>query len=278
MNDSNFMEKFLAEHKTLQADRKIVLDKIQYWLDSLNNLDFSKIEKKQKTKEIIDVGNFLYYLDEKIKIENALTERPDFIVSKENNTIGIELKDLIIQDDEKEKEGIYKSLFEQIESELKIDTEKYKGQYRVEFKKSDFTLKAKDKNQIKKEIISTIKGENSGNEYIEQIIQKPYSGINIYKGETTIVGHLERKTVVEKIKSTDEKFDDYDSEKLDEIWLLLVIGGVEKSSDYSFFEESIMLEPFKSNFQRIFIYDFFSRQITELKVTPHNRVDGSARN
>lgn len=269
MNDPNFMEKFLVERKTMQADRKIVLNKIQPWLDSVKEGKFSKNEKKQKTKEIIDIGNFLYYLDPNIKIIDALTESPDCIARKDTSTIGIELKDLVILDDEKEKEGIFKSLFKEIESELGVDEEKYKGQYRVEFIKDSFSLKAKDRRQIKKEIISSIKGNNISLKYIEQIIQKPYSKISVYKGETTIVGHLKRGTVEEKINIKDAKFDNYNSAKFDEIWLLLVIGGVEKSSDYSFFEESIISEPFNSNFDKIFIYDFYARKITKLKVEPH---------
>ena len=270
INDPDFMEKFLAQHKTLQENRSIILSKIQPWLDSVKQSDSSKIEKKQKTKEIIDIGNFLHFYDKEIKIIDALTESPDFIVSKNKIMIGIELKDLIIRTAEKEKEGVFKTLFEQIKIELENNIEKYKGHYRIEFLSENFTLKSKDKNQIKKEIISTINGESQDKKYIKKVIKKPYSGISLYKGEATVVGALKRNVVEREIKSKERKFDNYKSEKLQEIWLLLVIGGVEKSSDYSFIEESITSEPFESNFHRIFLYDFYERKVNELKITPHN--------
>ncbi|CAM1346139.1 hypothetical protein [Tenacibaculum crassostreae] len=271
-DNPNLIKLLLEQSKKLQEDRKVVLSKINPWLDILEKSSYSKIEKKQKRKEIIDIGNFIHYFDSSLVIEDALSESPDFIVKQNELKIGIELKDLIIRQNEKEKEGILKSLFEQIKSELKSEEKSLCGLYRIELIDENLSLKKKHKEALKKEIIALIKGQQIEQKYVKAIKKKPMSEISIYKGETTIVGNLKRKVVEEKIKTKEEKLKSYSSEKLDEIWLLLVIGGVEKSSDYSFFDSDITEKPFESNFDKIFIYDFFHREITELKITLHNNV------
>jgi hypothetical protein len=271
-DNPKLIELLLEQHKKLQEDRKVVLSKINPWLDILEKSSYSKIEKKQKRKEIIDIGNFIHYFDSSIIIEDALSESPDFIVKQNELNIGIELKDLIIRQNEKEKEGILKSLFEQIKSELKNEEKSLCGLYRIELIDENLSLKKKHKEALKKEIIALIKGQQIEQKYVKAIKKRSMSEISIYKGETTIVGNLERKVVEEKIKTKEDKLKSYSNENLDEIWLLLVIGGVEKSSDYSFFHSDITEKPFESNFDKIFIYGFFNREITELKITSHNNV------
>jgi len=269
-DNPNLIELLLEQSKKLQEDRKIVLSKINPWLDILEKSSYSKIEKKQKRKEIIDIGNFIHYFDSRIEIENALSESTDFIVKQKELNIGVELKDLVIRQNEKEKEGILKSLFEQIKTELKSEEKSLCGLYRIELIDENLSLKKKHKEALKKEIIALIKGQQIEQKYVKAIKKRPMSEISIYKGETTIIGNLERTVVEEKIKTKENKLKSYSNENLDEIWLLLIIGGVEKSSDYSFFDSNIIEKPFKSNFDRIFIYDFFHREITELKITLHN--------
>jgi hypothetical protein len=271
-NNPNLIELLLEQSKKLQEDRKVVLSKINPWLDILEKSLLSKIEKKQKRKEIIDIGNFIHYFDSSLIIEDALSESPDFIIKQNELNIGVELKDLVIRQNEKEKEGILKSLFEQIKSELKSEEKSLCGLYRVELIDENLSLKKKNREALKKEIIALIKGQQIEQKYVKAIKKRPMSEISIYKGETTIVGNLERKVVKEKIKTKENKLKSYSNENLDEIWLLLVIGGVEKSSDYSFFDSDITEKPFESNFDKIFIYDFFDRKITELKITLHNTV------
>lgn len=271
-NNPNLIELLLEQSKKLQEDRKVVLSKINPWLDILEKSLLSKIEKKQKRKEIIDIGNFIHYFDSSLIIEDALSESPDFIIKQNELNIGVELKDLVIRQNEKEKEGILKSLFEQIKSELKSEEKSLCGLYRVELIDENLSLKKKNREALKKEIIALIKGLQIEQKYVKAIKKRPMSEISIYKGETTIVGNLERKVVKEKIKTKENKLKSYSNENLDEIWLLLVIGGVEKSSDYSFFDSDITEKPFESNFDKIFIYDFFDRKITELKITLHNTV------
>jgi len=266
INDPDFINKLKSQANILTKERNVVLKKIQPWLDKVYNSNLSYNEKKQKKKEIIDLGNFLYYHNKRIKIVNPLAESPDAIVKKGCKKIGIELKDLIIRIDEKEKESIFKKLFSEIEEELKNDIQKYKGIYKVEFIDSDLSLKNEIKQLLKSEIISLIKGISTKKEYVKNIFKIPYKSINIQKGEATIVGNLKVETVIEKIYSKEKNINRYKNNfKLSEFWLLLVLSGIEKSSDYSYFDQEIFEYNFKTEFNRIFIFDFFKRKVTELK-------------
>lgn len=268
-DNRNLSESLLEKSEKLQEDKKIVLPKINPWLDLLEKRLHSKIQKKQKRKEIIEIGNFIHYFDSSLVIENV-SESPDFSIKQNELRIGVELEDLVIRQNEKEKEGIFKTLFDQIISELESEKKSMSGLYQIELLDKNLSLKKKNKEEIKKEIIALIKEQKIEKRYIKAIKKRPLSEISIYKGEATIVGNLERTVVEEKIETKEDKLKSYSNETLNEIWLLLVIGGVEKSSDYSFFDSDITEKPFESNFDRIFIYDFFRREITELKITPHN--------
>ena len=268
--DPNFHTKILEQMNLLQVEKSRILSKIQPWLEKLTNSHLSDIEKRQKEKEIIDVGHFLYYLDKNIDIQDAITEIPDFIVESNSSLIGIELKDFIIKYDEKEKEGNIKTIFKQIIKELKLNLKEYCGSYRVEFINEKFSLNRNSRENIKNEILSLIKGNPINNIFIKHITKQPYNGIALHIGETTIAGNIQMELVQEKIESKEKMVNKYKQGKLKEIWLLLVIGGVEKSSNFCFFDSEITEKPFRSNFDRIFIYEFFDRKITELKITSHN--------
>lgn len=271
INDSDLTDKLKSQVKILKKEKNVVLKKIQPWLDKVNDSDLSFNEREQKKKEIIDLGNFLYYYNKKIKIINPLIESPDAIIKKGCKKIGIELKDLIIRVNEKEKESIFKKLFSEIEEELKNDIQKYKGNYRVEFIERNFSLKNEIKKLLKKEINSLIKGEPTKKELVKDIYKFPYKSINIQKGEATIVGNLKIETVIEKIYSKEKNINRYKKNyKLSELWLLLVIGGIKKSSDYSYFDQEIFEYTFKTEFNKVFIYDFFKRKVTELKTQIEN--------
>jgi len=273
INDPNLGEKLQSEFQKLNFDRIEILSKINPWIDKIKKSNKSENEKKQKTKELIDIGNFIHFYDKSIQIKDALVESPDFIVEKENTLIGIEIKDLIIQKKEKEIEGILKNIFSDLKKELTVQNEKYKGIYRVEFHNEQISLKRKEKEIIKNEILFFVNNGHLSpeNELIKSIEKSPSKEIHFYNGEATSVGMLSKEIVLNCILPKEQKVEMYKiNGSFKELWLLLIIEGVHKSSDYSFIENSIKNDFFKSNFNKIFIYDFFKMEVLELKITPHN--------
>ncbi len=273
-NDKDFVEKIKNEMTRQNNDKAIIGNKINHYLEEIDISNLSKIEKKQKTKELIDLGKFLYILDNTIQIKEVFRESPDFVLEVNDHNIGIELMDLIIRNPEKEKEGILASLFKEIESELKLNTNENFGIYRVVFLKENFSLKKKVRENIKREFFDLVNNEqNIETKYIKKIVKIPSkTTIDVYRGLTTVVGHLDREVVERHIECKNDLLKSYQNENLSKFWLLLVINGVEKSSDYSFIHNEITDKEFETNFDRIFIFDFYSAEIFELKVKSHNNV------
>jgi len=266
VNDPELFNKMRSQFKKLGSDRKNILNEIQTLLDKIESSNLSRSDKKQKTKEIIDLGCFLYYTNRKINIIDTLSEKPDFIILQDQKRIGIELKDLVIRQEEREKEGIIKKLFDDIEKELILNGSKYHGLYEVRFFDDNQSLGKKDREDIKNEIISLITRESSKQTRVKSISKSLKKGVSLYNGVGTCVGNLKKQTVLEKIQSKENRIKDYSNHKYDELWLLLILGGTTQSSDYSFFDQSITNDFFESNFDKIFIYDFSRREITELKL------------
>ncbi|MCF4102831.1 hypothetical protein L1I30_14225 [Gillisia sp. M10.2A] len=265
--DPDLNRKLLDQTKHLKKERSLINKNIEPWLKKIDASSYSIIEKKQKKKEIEELGHFLYYYDKEIFIEEVFTESPDFIVKSNGKLIGIELKDFITDKFEKEKEGLIKLIFKSVINYLEKNLNQYKGNYRVEFIEKKFSLKRNDRKLIVQEIISIIKGCSKTPGVVKSINKFPYDGIAMHKGETTIVGNISKELVQNKINSKEKLIPLYREKNLNQVWLVLIIGGVEKSSDYCLFDTAITTQEFESAFDRIFIYEFFDRKITELKIT-----------
>lgn len=257
--------KILIEKRTkeMNDEKTFIHSKIDFWLNKIEvELNSSNVIS-QKRKELIDLGKFIYCFNQDINVIDALCESPDFLISFGNKNIGIELTDLVIRDSEKQKEGLLKKLFTQIEIELRTESIDFNGIYRVDFIK-DISLNQKNQNEIKSEILNLIRLNINSGELVKEIRKTYHTDISIYHSEASVVGSLDRITVENKITKKEAKISNYSQDRFKEIWLLLVIGGVQTSDDYSFIEEQVTNIPFKTNFDKVFILDFFKSNILEL--------------
>jgi len=267
ITNPNFIKQLLNEINIISLDREFIMEKISPWLAEVENGKLSKMEKQQKIKEIIDLGNFLFYYDKSIEIFEDITENPDFIIKRNSELIGIELKDFVISKPSKEREGVIRTILSDVESILYSENTNNNGLYRVDFYNHNFPLRKPDKENIKKEILSMIKGEAVKTTYIARLKKSPSARLHIYAGGSTCSGPLSKSQVIEQITSKEKRINGYKNKaKFNELWLLLTLGGVEQSSAYSDFEPDILTNKFVSNFDKIFIFDFFKGEIIELKV------------
>jgi hypothetical protein len=263
-NREEFKEYLQTRKAEMQSERSFILSKIDDWLFNLESIYKSKSEIKQKRKEIIDFGKFIYCFNQDIKIVNAFCESPDILISLDEKLIGVELTDLVIRNNEKEKEGLLQKLFTQIEEELEAESDKYNGIYSVEFIDS-IDLNSKNQKLIKKEIKEIIQGEISFGNLVTRIHKSFNTNIHLYDSEASVVGPLTRDIVEERILRKEKNLFRYSSKNYNEIWLLLVMGGVEASDNYSFIDENVTSTPFKTSYTKIFLLNFFDSEIIELQ-------------
>ena len=108
-NTSNIIELKASIDKRMKEmnnEKSFIHSKIDFWLAKIEADLKSSNEISQKKKELIDLGKFIYCFNQDVSIIDALCESPDFLISQDNNNIGIELTDLVIRENEKEKEGL----------------------------------------------------------------------------------------------------------------------------------------------------------------------------
>ncbi len=247
----------------MAMEKSFVHGKIDPWIERISSSHKSDNERKQKIKELIDLGKFIYLFNQNIAIVDGFRERPDFTIAFENRVVGLELSDLVIRQDEKEKEGILKKMFEQIKNDLSKHDSQYKGIYSVGLP-SNVDLSSAGRQLIKTEIRNIIDGKYSHGTVVNKVRKTPHTGIHLYCSQAHTVGSLNRSTVEASIMNKEKNIPN-ETSLFSEVWLVMVIGGAQTSEDYSYIEESVSDSIFVTKFNRIFLLNFFKSEIMELR-------------
>jgi hypothetical protein len=269
MLTTSYLKEFLINsNEKIKQENEFVLCKIGIWLKKNELSNNSKQIKQQNKKELIDLGAFICCYNPDIEVIDGLRESPDFIVSYKNKKIGVELRDLCNQD-EMRNENVLKMLFKNVEDEIKTKTPSLLGSFNISLKVNN--INKMDYIPFKNELLKLITNESVENKYINAIRESKSSKLHIYSGQGYCVGGLTKEMVIKVIKEKEEKLNKYLSENyFDEIWLLNVIGGLGKSSDYSYFDNSLLDSEIHTSFYKIFLFDFFRKQVIEVKCIKSN--------
>lgn len=227
----------------------------------------SENERNQKNNELFQLERFISVYDKEITIIK-FQERPDFIVSKKGKLIGIELTELPINQENKRKEGTIRQTLTDVEKFL-ISDESLKGLYRIEFNEG-VVIKKKNKKNVSQEIIEIIRGNELNPQYVKLICKKPANEFSIYHSEAYMLNALKRENILKTIQDKEGRIKNYDVVNLDEIWLLMVTSGLNKSDNYSYDkeEEDVLKLPFETSYNKVFLLNLFEHKIIELPITP----------
>lgn len=245
-------------------EKSFIHSKIDSWIEEVDNSRKSTNQKKQKLKELVDLGKFIYLFDQTIEVRDGLCERPDFIVSYGNSMVGVELTDLVLRSEEKEEEGVLKKMFEKIRSDLSSDLDRYKGIYRVDLE-SGIDLSSDGRKILEAEIRNIIDGKCIDGTMVQGVHHLPFNDIHLYKSEAHVVGSLSRSIIESNVVNKEKSIPDRPN-SFSEIWLVLVVGGLQTSGDYSFIESEVTDFPFQTMFDRIFLMNFFQSEVVELNL------------
>jgi len=264
MKSSDIKEFILNSHEIIKEQQNFVLRKIENWLHENELSNNSQQIKNQNKKELIDFGAFICSYNIEIEIIEGLRESPDFIIALNQKRIGVELRDFCRQD-EIRKENVLKMLFDNVEKEIKTVNPDLTGFFNVSL--NEIILDRKDYLPFKTELFKKICNENIETKYIKSIRQSKSSKLHIYSGQGYCVGGITSDMILNAISEKEIKLNSYLSDnQLDEIWLLNVIGGLGTSSDYSYIDKSLTKNDLTSCFDKIFLFDFFRKEVIELKV------------
>lgn len=237
------------------------------FLDEINELILSKNELKQIKEELDNVVSFISVLNEKIELIDITRESPDCIIKQDNREIGVEVKDLVLNQKSKEVESIFDAILSEIQNELSENT-LLKGHYTVKFISLITSLKQKVKNQIKSEIKKLILGKIGLDEstYVDNLYMTEHSSLYLNRDIAGYVsGSLSQNYFFKYIEDKESKIENYRrNSSLKEVWLLLVKYS-KPSSDFAYLTDSKNDIFGKSKFDRIYIFDAFNKEILQLK-------------
>lgn len=264
-NTEEVQEYFKKTKPELNQYKEFVLGIVDPWLLHIEKEAYSKNEKKQKRKELFDVASFIHSYNPELTIINGLNEKPDMIIKNRDEVIGVELVDVYINKEAKQREGTLQNYFDSIEDELNTQTQNLNGIYRINFTR-EFQYRDKQlRDQLKPKIIDAIVNNTDlSNAFIRSIDKSPHTRIHLYTGNPSMIGDLKRTTIEEIVETKTSKLNTYKSSDYSQLWLLMVIGGVQASSDYDKIEPSVYEEQYKSGFDKLLLYNFFDRQFYDL--------------
>jgi hypothetical protein len=253
--------------------KKLTLNSDYASLDNYRNLisDFTdkfqidSYKDQKKNIEVCQVGKFLMFFDNQFKIDKV-REEPDFIIASDKNKIGLELQTLI-DSNSKEKEGFFTNLVKHAEKELRRDKNIPNFLANV-YVHPSFHGKINEKERLVNQILQIIKiyintGELVENDIIYRISTMKHSQISLCPNmgawwQKDVTGGL----IISTISKKEKKIDNYLKNTNLPQWLLIIIGGVGKSSYIIEREFELSIE---TRFEKVYVLEDFYTNLFEIK-------------
>ncbi len=228
----------------------------------------------QKEQEMIILKNFISNKSLNLKITSITeSETPDFIVKNINQTISLELTQLI-KKELREREVFLEKI---VDNARDIFKAKYNSRLfvSVEFLNSKIILRGNQVNNICENLFKTVEEiylKNreiefdicvNGSKYIKKVcISNKVNFENWYILGAFKVPQIDANWVDEIITQKEDKIKNY-SYAFDAKWLLLISNYGFKSDTYDFY--NFHVKQSKSQFDKIYLYKYRDDEIIELK-------------
>ncbi len=253
----------------LNTKWELVLSLASSWREQIDISIVHENDKKKAIRELRKVCEFICCYDNSMVILDGFRESPDFIISDGKLRIGVELMELPINPSERKTQGELASLFIEVEKRLMPEVNIYRGIYKIEFNKK-LILRDKNRVELVNELVSLIKSQKASSKHISYLrnTDPSYKGIHLFEGSGYVVGNIEKEILEKAITKKEKKVSSYaGNASMDSLWLLLIVGGAGKASDYCDLDECILSDTFETSFDKIFVFDQFLEVITELKTS-----------
>ena len=219
----------------------------------------------KKITEISHVGKFLTILDENIEI-HKVSEKPDFILKYGTELIGLEHQ-VIVNEQEKEREGFFGNIFNKAETLLQQDPELPDFLANCTLKPG-IKYKLSQKDEFIEIIVRVVKTyiktrQIIDNPLIENILSMKHSTkVLIPNFGAWLRVNITKELIEKAISKKEELIEAYKLNEADKQWLLIVIGSHGQSSYDMDRDLSLSLN---TKFDKVFILEDFNAEIFELK-------------
>ncbi|MEK6477345.1 hypothetical protein WJR50_07420 [Catalinimonas sp. 4WD22] len=259
------------EIETFKIRKEALHNILAPWFSLVEASELSDSDKKKTNDELFILAKFICEFKEPLRIIEGVRECPDFIVSSERKKIGIELSQIILDFEDKQRRGKIENIFKRTEELL--NTNKYNaiygGIYEIEF--TSIKIKRKDSLKIVEELKLLFENHHPANLKFIKAVRKtsPHDLITISYGEPWIVGEFDQEILDKAIAKKENKLKYYEDKTIQEQWLLLFTSGIGKAGDFSFINDKTLSKNYNTSFHRIFLFDSMSGTIQKLNEESH---------
>ncbi|UAY52731.1 hypothetical protein [Ferruginibacter albus] len=258
-----------AQIKEMDNQILKIKELINPFYDSLKNKNTK--ESNKKLLELIDLGKFLYFLNQDIRVVEC-EEQPDFIIECKSESIGVELTGIYDDTVVAEIKTIRK-IFKKCEQTIAKRSSTLKGLFNViiipdKIREKLTTKREQLINSICECILAMANNKHIPKpDFIEDILWNQHSTLELTLWENYWLADLSTDTLLQTIMKKEEKITVYKATKnINKCWLLIVIDGASSISSFNINLDS--LPNHLTAFDRIFIFDSFKGVIINGQVNP----------
>lgn len=229
------------------------LQQIEDWMENIEGSDLKPRFKNQAIDSLIDIWKFITIYDESIvlKSENVIAVENENGIQEE---ISLIVKDLMLN-----PSNVIQDILSETELELEKYGNNYNGKYNIQFQRFEENFCSEKMASLKDELLSLVKGEMICFEHINYIHKNTSDRIELFNSNLKVV-ECEKNTVQKAL----DKVSLPDTSKKQ--WLLLVLDNLKNNCNTFLIQDQIKEYAFKSNFDKVFLFDFYKGQIIELKL------------
>lgn len=263
------IRKTYQEQNDKLDDQKSDYEKtISSWIETVEKSSLNKKEQKKRILELCHLASFAIGLKNREAIKDVneinlinLSVEPDFIISFNNQRLGLEVRRVV---NVKVKQiGEKRAILSSAERIFKLKYPDIKVLVNISFKDSVDTKTISTeiiKNQIADFVYSQITdGQVEKPEFVNRARCVTHSHLTFNLFGAYWVGNLDEE-IKQGIRDKDEKIKNYKTKmNLEKVWLLLVVSGASPESDLSHFDETTFV--CDSSFDSVFLLNDFKKKV-----------------
>ncbi len=227
------------------------LKQIEDWIEVIESSNISAKKQEQHISDVVDFWKFATTYQQDL----IILEKGKVMISE--NTFADEVTITTTNLNLSERINPFETIISEVESELLEFGTKYLGLYTIRFHNLKRNFQEQDLQLVKQELLSAIKGEIVFYKYIYKLNKIESTELKIYKNDLGVL-QCNSKAIQKQISKA--KFQETDGEQ----WLVLILDTIDHNCDSFLFESKINQTIFKTNYEKVFLFDFYKSEIIAL--------------
>ena len=227
------------------------LQQIEDWIEAIESSSISAKKQEQHIAEVVDFWKFATTYDNHVSI----LEKGKILISENgfDEEVSITTSNLMLS----QRRNPFEIIISEIEEELLKFGTKYLGVYTIRFHNLKRNFQEEDLALVKEEILSAIKGDLIFYKYIAKLNKIESTELKIYKNDLGVL-QCNTEDIQKQILTVKP------NPEAAKNWLVLVLDSIDHNCDFFLFKADIKKAMFQSNYEKVFIFDFYKSEIVQL--------------